>query len=164
MSRYLIIHHDIGMKYYLYELVSPIDNNCFYIGITSSPRRRYRQHLAGQCPSTKGFISYLAERGLKPLHNPAAEFSSLKEAHDLEQALIKESIRSRTPLCNNRFGRVLHKSIPNHGAAWSDAEIAHVLELHRRGSGIDDIALAIGRSRSSIRWALRRHGDATQVS
>jgi predicted GIY-YIG superfamily endonuclease len=146
------------MPYYLYELVSPIDNQCFYIGITGNPRRRFQQHLAGKCASTKGFISELSGRGLKPLHVPVFEFASLVQAHELEKTLVRESIRSKTPLCNNRFGRVHHSSMSNHGAAWGDDDRRRVSDMHRSGANAAEIALALGRSRSSIRWALRRLG------
>ena len=146
------------MKYYLYVLISPVDNNCFYIGITNNPRRRFKQHLDGKCASTKGFISGLIERGLKPLHILVAEFEFREEAHDLERALIKESIQSKTPLCNNRYGRVRHASLSNHGAVWGDVESLRVSDMHKNGANVATIALVMGRSRSSIRWALRRLG------
>ncbi len=143
------------MTHWVYELVSPTDNSRFYIGITGCPHRRYEQHLAGKCLSTKGFISKLVEQ---PLLRTVAEFPSLKEAHDLEQALIRESTRSKIPLCNNRYGRDLHPSTKNHGSAWDESQRRRVRELHESGASIDAIALTMGRSRSSIRWALRRLG------
>lgn len=146
------------MRYYLYELLHPINKSCFYIGITGNPQRRFKEHLAGKCVSTKGFISGLSERGLRPLHIVASDFASLEEAHELEKALVRESIRSKTPLCNNRFGRVHHSSVFNHGAAWSDEERRHASDMHKSGASVAEIALALGRSRSSIRWALRRLG------
>ena len=129
------------MTHWVYELVSPTDNSRFYIGITGCPHRRYEQHLAGKCLSTKGFISKLVEQ---PLLRTVAEFPSLKEAHDLEQALIRESTRSKIPLCNNRYGRDLHPSTKNHGSAWDESQRRRVRELHESGASIDAIALNYG--------------------
>ncbi len=145
------------MTHYVYELTNPVGNLPFYIGMTAWPKRRFRQHLAGKCVSTEGMISQLNQQGIKPEMRLLAEFRSRKEAHDYEHAIIAECARSKSPICNKGHGRVPHPNKRNHGAAWSDHERAHVLDLHKGGASFAVIARAMGRSSSSIRHILKPH-------
>jgi predicted GIY-YIG superfamily endonuclease len=144
------------MPFYVYELLNPADGRRFYIGMTSCPKKRFRQHLNGCSISTAGFIERLRAYNVKPEMRILAERSSSREALDLEKSLVHRARRLQIAICNTRRGWVAPSGKQNHGAGWTDHDRRRALDMHRRGMHLRVIARELRRSRGSIRGVLRR--------
>ncbi len=51
---------------FIYGLLCPVENKIRYVGQTTEPPRRFRQHLQGHGRSTSSWIGWLRDKNLSP--------------------------------------------------------------------------------------------------
>jgi hypothetical protein len=93
------------MKYYIYELIDPRNNEIRYVGKTNNPKHRYSHHIycskhnkrTSHCVS---WIKSLLKENLEPIQITKEEFDSEKECLDREVQLISEYRKKGIRLTN----------------------------------------------------------------
>lgn len=137
------------MKFYLYALCEPEGTNeVRYIGVTQTPRKRFRDHL--EKPATervRKWINALADREMIPTMRVMNAFENETEAFLAEA----ETIRA-TPNCLNHHQNCRRKPVDPLKWVKEREGIKSALE---QAKGINTIAAAIlGINRNKV--ALRR--------
>ncbi len=91
------------MIYFVYELIDPRTDEPRYVGMTSNPNDRMKQHLADSISNLDKWIwiQELAKEGLKPYMRIAEiVYDDLKVAIRKERNLIQEHIQAQKQLTN----------------------------------------------------------------
>jgi predicted GIY-YIG superfamily endonuclease len=148
----------LDMTGYVYRLIDPRNSECFYIGMTSDPRRRIEQHTDGRSFCTSRRVSEITSAGELPVMEIIAELPTAKEAQDAERLLIAEHRRNKVPIANNALGRTVSPSLAQHGKAWTSSNKAEVVRMFSEGMDPASIATKINRSTAAVRSVLRKMG------
>jgi hypothetical protein len=118
--------------YYIYALEDPRDNRYFYVGQTSNPERRYKQHIrhVDNCnPQKDAWVDEIVGAGLQPVM-VILEQVSFQEVNDREWWHILSGIRRGWPLTNIVLGPAFWKRKPLVGVEFLYFK-RHLLQLFR---------------------------------
>ena len=144
----------MSSEVYIYELVNPKDAKRLYIGTTSNEQQRLRQHMRGQCPSTRDIVEDLRVSGLEPQMVRLATCPSRESAEELEAALVY--YQKKKPSAAQRWRRRAQTMPRRQGATWSSAEHAMLKEAKDAGEPLHKMATVLQRSRGAIRSKLNK--------
>ena len=142
---------------FVYRLIDPRNQQCFYIGVTENHVRRLDEHNKGRCVTSAGYIEEIKMAGLLPIIEILFELPT-KEAHKVERALIIAHRKAKIAIANNVFGTKRPSKLTLHGTRWNDLSRAELGRLFQSGMKLKAIGVELGRTQRAIKIELVRMG------
>lgn len=84
---------------FVYELIDPRTRRRVYIGCTTNPELRLRQHLAGECKTTRAWVLAIKVLGVAPVMRIRRTRPEL-QAFKLERSWIRAARARCEPILN----------------------------------------------------------------
>lgn len=143
--------NNINEKYKLYELVNPIDDSVFYIGITINEKNRYASHFScnkkefGRNAYKTKIIYSLKKQSLRPVMNILFDNLSKEEAMNLEIDMIEKMRILGYPLTN----------ISDGGNCHSEETIKRIKATSRKRIVSEETKIKMRKAKQNVRMPIK---------